>query len=108
MTSLKYSMTPDLHKLNRFINRVGPIHMGHKELTGSSMDYRKAGLAMIEQGISDTLCSLDQDLISWEILEQAEVFFHYLDRHIIDDNGFCDLGTDKQRIKPATENLLAP
>ncbi len=68
--------------------------MGHKELTGSSMDYRKAGLVLIEQGISDTLCSLDQDLISWEILEQVEVFFHYLDRHVIDDIGFWNYESD--------------
>ena len=62
--------------------------MGYRELSGSLMDYQKAGLALIEQGISDTLCSLDQDLISWEILEQLEVFFHYLDQHVIDDIGF--------------------
>ncbi|MFO8082902.1 MAG: hypothetical protein R6U27_01130 [Desulfobacterales bacterium] len=31
--------------------------MGHKELSSSLMEYRKAGLALIEQGISDTLCS---------------------------------------------------
>ena len=43
---------------------------------------------MIEQGISDTLCSLDQDLIPWEILDQVEVFFQYLDQHVIDDIGF--------------------
>ncbi len=91
---MKYSITPDLYKLNRFINRVGRIHIGRKELTGSSMDYRKSGLALIEQGISDTLCSLDQDLISWEILEQAEVFFHYLNRHVIDDIGFWNYEPD--------------
>jgi hypothetical protein len=86
---LKHSTTPEIHKLNRFIIRVGNIHIGHKELTSaSSMEYRKAGLALIEQGISDTLCSLDQDLIPWDILDQVEVFFHYLDRHIIDDIGF--------------------
>jgi hypothetical protein len=80
--------TPDIHKLNRFIIRVARIHIGHRELSGSLMDYQKAGLALIEQGISDTLCSLDQDLISWDTLEQVEVFFHYLDRHVIDDIGF--------------------
>jgi hypothetical protein len=88
VTRLKHSTTSDLHKLNRFIIRVARIHIGHKELTGSSLDYRKAGLALIEQGISDTLCSLDQDLISWEILEQVGVFFQYLDRCVIDDIGF--------------------
>jgi hypothetical protein len=92
---LKHSTTPEIHKLNRFIIRVGNIHIGHKELTSaSSMEYRKAGLALIEQGISDTLCSLDQDLIPWDILDQVEVFFHYLDRHIIDDIGFRFFKTD--------------
>ncbi|MCA1792736.1 MAG: hypothetical protein LC660_02495 [Desulfobacteraceae bacterium] len=52
------------------------------------MTYRKAGLALIDKGISDTLCSLDQDLITYDILDQVEVFFHYLDRHVIDDIGF--------------------
>jgi hypothetical protein len=80
--------TPNLHKLNRFLVRVGRIHIGHRELTGASLDYQKAGLALIEQGISDTLCSLDQDLISWDILDQVEGFFHYLDQHIIDDIRF--------------------
>jgi hypothetical protein len=80
-------MRPDIHNLKHFIIRVGHIHMGYRELSGSLMDYRKAGLALIEQGISDTLCSLDQDLIPSEILDQVEVFFHYLDRHVIDDNG---------------------
>ena len=60
---------------------------------------------MIEQGISDTLCSMDTDLIFCDILDQVEVFFQYLDRHVIDDIGLWDLGIDKQRI-PATENLL--
>ncbi len=87
-------MAPDLHKLNHFIIRVARIHMGHKELSSLSMEYRKAGLALIEQGISDTLCPMDLDLIFWEILEQVEVFFQYLDRHIIDDIGFCDLQTE--------------
>ena len=83
------SIKQEIHKLNRFIIRVGNIHIGHKELSStSSMDYRKAGLALIEQGISDTLCSLDHDLIPWDILNQVEAFFHYLDRHIIDDIGF--------------------
>jgi len=58
------------------------------------MDYRKAGLALIEQGVSDTLCSMDLDLISWETLGQVEVFLHHLDQHIIDDIGFCDLQTE--------------
>ncbi len=49
-------MTPDIHELNHFIIRVARIHMEHKKLTGSFMD----GLALIEQGISDTLCSMDQ------------------------------------------------
>lgn len=80
-------MKPDLHKLNHSM-RVARIHMGHKELSGSLMEYRKAGLALIEQGISDTLCSLDPDLIPWDILDQVEVFFRHLDRHIIDDVGF--------------------
>jgi hypothetical protein len=52
------------------------------------MDYRKAGLVLIEQGISETLCSLDPDLITSNILDQVEVFFHYLDQHVIDDIGF--------------------
>ncbi|EMS78412.1 hypothetical protein Dpo_8c00790 [Desulfotignum phosphitoxidans DSM 13687] len=85
---------PDLHKLNRFIIRVGRIHIGHKELSGQSMDYRKAGLALIEQGVYDTLCSLDPDLIPWDILDQVEVFFHYLDRHVTDDIGFSNYETD--------------
>jgi hypothetical protein len=87
-------MTPDLHKHNRFILRVSRIHMGHKELSGSSMDYRKAGLALIEQGISDTLCSLDPDLIPWDILDQVEVFFHHLDHHVTDDIDFRNYETD--------------
>jgi len=58
------------------------------------MDYRKAGLALIEQGISDTLCSLDSDLISKDILDQVEVFFRHLDRHITDDIGFNNYETD--------------
>jgi len=57
-------MTPDIHKLIRFIIRVAPIHMGHKELSSPSMEYRKAGLALIEQDICDTLCSLDFDMMS--------------------------------------------
>jgi hypothetical protein len=82
-------MPPNIHKLNRFIIRVARILMGHKELTSSSsMDYRNAGMALIEQGISDTLCSMDPDLISWDTLEQVEVFFRHLDRHITDDIGF--------------------
>jgi len=91
---LKDSTTPDLHKLNRFLVRVGRIHMGYKELTDSSMDYRKAGLALIEQGISDTLCSMDPDLIPWDILDQVEVFFHHLDRYITDDIGFSNYETN--------------
>jgi hypothetical protein len=87
-------MTPDLQKHNLFILRVSRIHMGHKELTGSSMEYRKAGLALIEQGISDTLCSLDQDLIPWDILDQVEVFFRHLDRHVTDDIRFNNYETD--------------
>lgn len=63
-------MEKNLHKLNRFILGVSRIHMGHKGLSSPSMDYRKAGLALIEQGISDTLCSLDPDLIPWGILDQ--------------------------------------
>ncbi|WP_040012026.1 hypothetical protein [Desulfotignum phosphitoxidans] len=58
------------------------------------MDYRKAGLALIEQGVYDTLCSLDPDLIPWDILDQVEVFFHYLDRHVTDDIGFSNYETD--------------
>jgi len=68
--------------------------MGHKELSGPSMDYRKAGLALIEQGISDTLCSLDPDLIPWDILDQVEVFFRHLDRHVTDDIRFNNYETD--------------
>jgi hypothetical protein len=94
VTNLKATMTPDLQKHNRFILLVSRIHMGHKELTGSSMEYRKAGLALIEQGISDILCSLDQDLIPWSIFDQIEVFFQYLDRHIIDDIGFWNYEPD--------------
>jgi hypothetical protein len=87
-------MPPDLHKLNRFIIRVARIHMGHKELSGSLMDYRKAGLALIEQGISDTLCSLDPDLIPWGTLDQIEAFFHYLDLHVTDDMRFRNYEPD--------------
>jgi hypothetical protein len=57
----------------------------HKELTNPLKDYRKGGLALIEQGISDTLCSLDPDLIPCETLDQLEVFFQYLDQHIIEN-----------------------
>jgi hypothetical protein len=57
-------------------------------IDSSLMDYRNAGMALIEQGISDTLCSMDPDLISWDTLEQVEVFFRHLDRHITDDIGF--------------------
>lgn len=84
----------DCYKLNRFIIKVGRIHIGCKELTGSSMDFRKAGLVLIEQGISETLCSLDPDLITSDILDQVEVFFHYLDRYIIDDIGFRYFNAD--------------
>ncbi len=87
-------MTLDIHKLNHFIIRVARIHMGHKELSSSLMEYRKAGLALIEQGVSDTLCFLDPDLISWETLDQVEVFFQHLDRHITDDIGFSNYETD--------------
>jgi hypothetical protein len=87
-------MKPKIHKLNRFIIGVGRIHMGHRELSNPSIDYRKAGLALIEQGISDTLCSLDPDLIPWDILDQVEVFFQHLNRQISDDIGFWDLKTD--------------
>jgi hypothetical protein len=67
--------TPDLKRHNRFIFLVSRIHTGHKELSSASLDYRKAGLALIEQDISDTLCSLDQDLILWSIFDQIEAFF---------------------------------
>ncbi len=86
--------TPDLKRHNRFIFLVSRIHTGHKELSNASLDYRKAGLALIEQGVSDTLCSMDTDLISWETLEQVEVFFRHLDRYSTDDIGFWDLKTD--------------
>jgi len=88
VSSLKKSTTPDLKRHNRFILLVSRIHTGHKELSNASVDYRKAGLALIEQGVSDTLCSLDQDLIPWSIFDQIEVFFHYLDRHVTDDTEF--------------------
>lgn len=52
------------------------------------MVYRRAGLVLIEQGVSDTLCSLVPELIPWDILEQVEVFFQDLDQHIIDDISF--------------------
>ncbi|MEE4363118.1 MAG: hypothetical protein V2J08_04245 [Desulfotignum sp.] len=87
-------MKPNIHKLNHFIIRVARIHMGHKEFSSSSMEYRKAGLALIEQGISDTLCSMDLDLIPWDILEQVEVFFRHLDQYIIDDIGFSYYESD--------------
>jgi hypothetical protein len=74
-----------LSKLNRFLIRVGRIHIGHRELNGSWMDHRKAGLALIEQGVSDTLCSMDPYYIPWEILYQVEVFFQYLDQHVIEN-----------------------
>jgi hypothetical protein len=86
--------TPDLKRQNRFILLVSRIHMGHKELSNASMDYRKAGLSLIEQGISDTLYSLDQDLIPWSIFDQIEVFFHYLDQHVIDDIRFRNYEPD--------------
>jgi hypothetical protein len=79
---------PECYKLSSFIIRVGRIHMGYKELSNPLMDYRKAGLVLIEQGISETLCSLDPDLITSDILDKVEVFFHYLDRYVIDDIGF--------------------
>jgi hypothetical protein len=94
VTILKHSKTSDLQKHNRFILLVSRIHMGHKELSNASMDYRKAGLSLIEQGISDTLCSLDQDLIPWSIFDQIEVFFHYLDQHVIDDIRFRNYEPD--------------
>lgn len=81
----------NLRKLNQFIIRVGRIHIGNKELSGSSIDYRKAGLALIDQGISDTLCSMDPDFIPWGIVGQVEAFFVFLDRHIHDDLGFQEL-----------------
>jgi hypothetical protein len=81
-------MTPDLKRHNRFIFLVSHIHLGHKELSNASVDYRKAGLALIEQGVSDTLCSLDQDLIPWSIFDQIEVFFQHLDQHVTDDIEF--------------------
>ena len=58
------------------------------------MEYRKAGLALIEQGISDTLCSMDLGLISWETLDQVEVLFRQLDRNIIYDIGFWNYEPD--------------
>ena len=86
------SIIQDIHKLNRFIIRVGNIHIGHKELSAtSSMEYPKAGLALIEQGISDTLCSLDQ----------VEAFFHYLDRHVIDDIGFRFFRSFRDNLYPS-------
>jgi hypothetical protein len=88
VVSLKHSITPNLYKHNRFILVVSRIHTGHKELSNASIDYRKAGLALIEQGISDILCSLDQDLIPWSIFDQIEAFFHYLDMHVTDDIEF--------------------
>jgi hypothetical protein len=33
-------------------------------------------------------------LIPWDILDQVEVFFHYLDRHVTDDIGFSNYETD--------------
>jgi hypothetical protein len=87
-------MEKNLHKLNRFILGVSRIHMGRNELSSPSMDYRKAGLALIEQGVSDTLCSLDPDLIPWEILNQVESFFHHLDLHVTDEMRFRNYETD--------------
>ena len=47
------SIEQEIHKLNRFIIRVGNIHIGHKELSStSSIEYRKAGLAFIDRGRS--------------------------------------------------------
>jgi hypothetical protein len=37
---------------------------------------------------------LDPDLIPWEILDQVEAFFQYLDQHLIDDIGFWKLEAD--------------
>lgn len=87
-------MSPDLHKLNRFTLRISRIHMGQNELSNPSMDYRKAGLSLIEQGISDTLCSLDPDLIPGGILDQIEAFFNYLDLHVTDDMRFRNYEPD--------------
>ena len=92
--TLKNFIPPDIHKLNHFIIRVARIHMGDKELSNSSMGHRKAGLALIEQGISDTLYSMDPYLIPWEILDQVEVFFQFLDQHVIDDIGFRNYKAD--------------
>jgi hypothetical protein len=92
---LSNAVIQDLRKLNRFIIRVGRIHIGYKELTSSSsMDYRKAGLALIERGVSETLCSMDLDLITSDLLDQVEVFFCHLDQYIIDDIEFWYLRTD--------------
>jgi hypothetical protein len=33
-------------------------------------------------------------LIPWEILDQIEIFFHYLDRNIIDNRGFWNYEAD--------------
>ncbi len=92
MTTLKD--TPDLKRHNRFIFLVSRIHTGHKELSSESLDYRKAGLALIEQDISDTLCSLDQDLIPWSIFDQIEAFFQHLDQHVTDDTEFRNYEPD--------------
>jgi phage gp16-like protein len=91
---LRDSTTPDTHKLKRFLVHAGRIHIGHKELTSSSIAYQKVGLALIKQGISDTLCSMDSDLIPRDILDQVGVFFQHLNRQIFDDIGFWDLKTD--------------
>jgi hypothetical protein len=64
-------MLPDIHKLNRFIIRVARSHMGHKELSSSSMDYRQAGLALIEQGISDTLMRHGSEIFSKNCINES-------------------------------------
>jgi hypothetical protein len=73
-----------LYRLNHFMIRVARFHARDRELSSSSIEYQKAALVVIEQGVSDTLCSLDPDLIPWEILYQVEVLFQYLDRHIVE------------------------
>jgi hypothetical protein len=61
-------MPPDIHKLNCFTIRVGRIHMGHRELSNSSMGSRKAGLALTD-AISDQAVNVPA-----EILDQLNDF----------------------------------
>lgn len=50
-------------------------------------------MALIEQGISGTLCSVDPYFIPWDILDQVGVFSQYLDQQVIENRGRIALHT---------------